>query len=144
MCLVAKTIFSSMIHPLFYYCYPIFGGQSCSWTEKLNSLIVRANQIIKCQHKWSSWSCQRKRRVAVDVFKAVNGITVNNGNYKLVDHKVVTRANNAKLVPPAIKSEAGRKLSYYQGAIVFNSLPINVVKEKSLLIFKNIIKDFVF
>lgn len=31
---VAETIFNSMIHPLFFYCYDIFGGMNKTWIGK--------------------------------------------------------------------------------------------------------------
>jgi hypothetical protein len=140
---VAETIFNSMIHPLFFYCDQILGGLSYTWIEKFESLLTRAKKVIKSRKKWSTWSTQRKRKVTVDVFKAVNNITVND-NYKKVNHSINTRGNRSKLILPIIKTEAGRKLSYYQGILIFNSLPSNIREEKCLLIFKNHLKSFDF
>ena len=129
-----------MIHPLFFYCYDIFGGMNKTWIGKFESLLRRAKHIIKTRKKWSTFVTQRKQKVAIDVFKAVNDITVDS-NYKLVSHSINTRGNRSKLVLPSIKTEAGRKLMYYQGALVFNSLPSNIREEKSMINFKKFLKQ---
>ena len=53
--LVAETIFNSMIHPLFFYCYEIFGGMNNTWLGKFESLLTRAKYIIKSRKKWSTF-----------------------------------------------------------------------------------------
>ena len=45
---------------------------------------------------------------------------------------------------PQIKSEAGRKMSYYQGAYIFNSLSAKIREEKSLVLFRNLVNEFEF
>ena len=52
--------------------------------------------------------------------------------------------NRSSLRFPAIRSKAGRKLSYYQGAIVFNSLNDELRKESSYILFKRKIKNYDF
>ena len=45
---------------------------------------------------------------------------------------------------PRIKTEVGRKLTYYQGALIFNSLSAELREQKSLVLFRNLINKFEF
>ena len=142
---IAETIFKSMIHPLFFYCYPVYSGMSYTWLQKFESLQNRAEMIINNSNckKWATIDIQRTRKIAVDVFKAINGITEHN-RYELVSHSINTRSNNSKLKIPKIRTEAGRKSSYYQGVLVFNRLDSATRQEKCLIRFKNMIRNYEF
>ena len=140
---MAELIFKSMIQPLFYYCHSVFGEMNSSWLNKFESLIVRAKAIIKYNPNVPSFKTGLKRKIALDVFKALNGISLNK-NYEVINHKYNTKRNRSSLRFPAIHSKAGRKLSYYQGAIVFNSLNDELRKESSYILFKRKIKNYNF
>jgi len=143
---VADTIFNAMIHPLFFYCYPVYGGISNTWSQKFESLHKKAKMIInspKCRIR-SAISTQRKRKIALDVFKGIYGLTDNNEGYRFVDHSIRTRSCGTKLILPKIRTEMGRKLSRYQGVLVFNSLDTTIRNEKSFVIFRNLLNAFDF
>ena len=137
---VAETIFNSMIHPLFFYCYPILGGLSNTWNKKIESLLTRAKQVIGYKRVWPTWSTQMKLKIALDVFKALSD--EKNTIYQVTNHSIGTRGNKSKPIIPRIRNESGRKLSYYQGVLVYNSLPLTVIKDmKSLVKFKIFLKN---
>ena len=139
--MVAETIFKSMILPLLFYCYPIFGGISNTWLRKFESLMQKAKFIIKMRKKWPTFNTQLRRKIAIGVFKSQNADT---GKYDMINHTINTRGNNCKFRLPKIRSESGRKLSHYQGALIFNSLPENIRKENSFILFKNLVNNYDF
>lgn len=143
---VADTIFTAMVHPLFFYCYPLYCGMNKTWLQKFESLLARAKVVVNSPKSlsWATIENQRKRKMAIDVFKAVNGMTDNHEGYELLDHSIRTRSCGNKLRLPKIRTEAGRKVSHYQGALIFNSLDTNIRTEKSYVNFKNLLKNFDF
>ena len=45
------------------------------------------------------------------------------GKFEKISHKRETRGNNSKLRLPKVKTEFGRKMFSFQGALIFNKLP---------------------
>ena len=66
----------------------------------------------------------RKRRVCVDVFKSLNntGPEIQLNKFEKFDHGKNTRGNNSLLKLPKVKTESGRSMFSFQGALVFNTL----------------------
>ena len=64
--------------------------------------------------------------------------------FDVFQHNISTRGNGNSLVAPKSKNEAGRRSFNTQGALIFNSLPEHVRNEKSILIFKRLVKNFKF
>ena len=64
--------------------------------------------------------------------------------FDVFQHNISTRGNGNRLVVPKSKNEAGRRSFNTQGALIFNSLPEHVRNEKSILIFKRLVKNFQF
>ena len=137
---VAETIFNSMIQPLIFYCYPVYSRMSNTWVGKFESLYNRARTVVNSRQKWPSFQTRLKRKIVIDVFKAVHN---GNENYSFIEHGLETR-NKSMMRLPRIKSEAGRKTTYYQGALIFNSLSAKIRQEKSLVLFKNLVNEFDF
>ena len=52
------------------------------------------------------------------------------------DHGKDTRGNGSRLVLPKVKTESGRKTFAFQGAMIFNGLPTNLMKEPYFVNFK--------
>ena len=65
-------------------------------------------------------------------------------NYKLIKHRYETRNNEHLLRIPRVRREAGRKLSHFVGASVFNQLPLQTRKEESFMKFKNMLNNIYF
>ena len=85
-----------MIQPLLFYCYPVFGEMNTNWCRKFESLVCRAKEIIKWHRNLPTFKTGLRRRIAVDVFKALNGIS-SNEKYELIDHKYNTKRNKSSL-----------------------------------------------
>ena len=63
--------------------------------------------------------------------------------YEFISHRYETR-NQYLLRIPKVNREAGRKLSHFVGALVFNQLPLQARKEQSFVKFKNILNNIHF
>ena len=88
---------------------------------------------------------QRKRKLAIDVFKSINGLKlINNNNYERIAHTIGTRGNNNTLRIPKCKTEAMKRSTAYQGAAVFNELPVDIRSEESVIKFQKIVNNFNF
>ena len=66
--MVAETIFKSMILPLLFYCYPIFGGISNAWLRKFDA----KSKVHPKSVQWPTFNTQLRRKIAIDVFKSLN------------------------------------------------------------------------
>ena len=60
------------------------------------------------------------------------------------NHKLSTRGNGSRLIIPKTNIEAGRRSFSVQGALLFNELPEKLRNEKSLIGFKNLLRDYNF
>ena len=84
-------------------------------------------------------SCQiRKKRVSIDVFKSLNDSCppLLRNMFERFDHGKETRGNGSRLVLPKVKTEAGRKTFAFQGALIFNGLPTDLMNEPYFINFK--------
>ena len=120
---------------------PVYSGMSNTWLEKFESLLLRAKLVVNCGKKWPTFQIRLQRKIALDVFKAVN---VDDSKYNFIEHGKNTRGNRCLLRLTKIQTETGRKTSYYQGASIFNSLDVNIRQQKNQVLFKNLIKEFNF
>ena len=81
--------------------------------------------------------------MAVDAFKIMHDIKSNDG-VNVIKHKYKTKGNKNTFRLPRVLLMVGRKLSYYQSALVFNELKDDMRKEDSYVRFKNKMKNYVF
>jgi len=132
---VAESIFTSMISPLFFYCNHAFLSMNKTWMNKFESLLNRAKLVINStkSRNWPTVNTQRKRKLLLDVFNCL----------EFISHRYETR-NEYLLRIPKVNREAGRKLSHFFGALVFNQLPLQARKEESFVIFKNKLRNIYF
>eukprot|EP00794_Sanderia_malayensis_P002578 gene2578-2977_t len=88
---------------------------------------------------WDEIARVRNRRIAMDVFKCLNGLSPEQFSevFRRHQHGKGTRGNNSSVVLPPIKTETGKRMLSFQGAQVFNKLPKDIHEEKSLLRFKH-------
>ena len=56
--------------------------------------------------------------------------------FERFDHGKETRGNRSRLVLPKVKTEAGRKTFAFQGALIFNGLPTDLMNEPYFINFK--------
>ena len=107
---------------------------------EFESFFNRAKSVVNSRKKWPLFETRLKRKIAVDVFKSIQGA---DENYVFIEHGPKTR-NKCMLRLPRIKLEAGRKTTFYQGASIFNSLSAKIRQEKSIVLFKNLVNEFEF
>ena len=145
--LVAESIFTAMINPLFFYCYPIYSGISMTWKIKFQSLQNRAKSIINISNSltWPTIESQRNNKILLDVFKSLHGLSASEKpTHELVNHRISTRGNQSLIRLPKIRTEADRKTTYYQSAKLFNSLNHELRNEQVFVNFKRKIKNHTF
>ena len=73
------------------------------------------------------------------VFKCVNNVKMssNFSNYFVrTSHCKNTRGNNSNILIPKVRSENGRKMFAFQGAVQYNKLPMEIRNEQSFVLFK--------
>ena len=64
------------------------------------------------------------------------------GKFEKISHQRETRGNHLKLRLPRVKTESGRKMFSFQGALIFNKLPEDLSNEMSLPIFNRKCRKF--
>ena len=145
---VAESIYFSMILPILLYCYPMYCNISTTSNAKLQSLHNSAEKIVNSSNglKRESLVTVGKRRVFVDVFKSLNNIgpEIQLNKFEKFDHGKNTRGNNSLLKLPKVKTESGRSMFSFQGALIFNTLHESHRNEVSLANFKRKVKSFNF
>ena len=132
----ASAIYNSMIEPIAFYCAPIYLGID-PYLDKLTRLQNKARRVINCANQQSIVE-KIKRQSVTEVFKYLHGLKKNQStiNFKFFDHSIHTRGNGDRLVIPKLNNEAGRRSFVVQGALAFNTLPVELRKERSICRFK--------
>ncbi|CAB4037008.1 Hypothetical predicted protein [Paramuricea clavata] len=145
---VAEKIYKVMIESTLGYCGNLFLGISNSTANRFQQIQDRAINIVYgtnvTPNRWCSIRNVRKLHCVQEVFKCLNGLVPNqfNGIFNKFSHQKETRGNNSKLRLPKVKTETGRKMFSFQGALVFNELPEDLRNETSLLRFKQKCRNF--
>ena len=144
---VAGSIYNTMINPILFYCYPALIALSDTNCNKLQKLKDRATKVITTELielNIPSLKTLREQRVAIDVFKSLNNIgpQLENLTFQRIAHGKNTRGNGSQLLLPKVKTKAGRKTSLFNGTKIYNSLNKNLRDEKSVILFKRKIKEF--
>ena len=145
---VAEKIYKVMIESTLGYCGNLFHGISNTTSNRFQQIQDRAANIVYgtnlTPNRWCSIRNVRKLHCAQEVFKCLNGLVPNqfNGIFNKFSHQKETRGNNSKLRLPKVKTESGRKMLLFQGALVFNQLPEDLRNETSLLHFKQRCRNF--
>ena len=137
----AEKIYKIMVLPVMLYCNNVLLNLSDSHKQKFEDIQNRAKKIVTGSNSplnWPSANDIRNRRCIHEVFKCLHNIApaAIHNCFTRLSHSKNTRGNNTNLTLPKVKTECGRKLFSYQGALIFNKLPDDVKMEHSLLLFK--------
>ena len=131
-----------MIRPIIKYCYQLQLGLPMGTIAKLQSIQDIAAKIVKpyeTTEYWERIAEIRNRRVAIDVFKCLHGLAPE--QFTRLSHRQQygknTRGNNSALVLPPVRTESGRRMFAFQGALFFNKLPKDTRDKESLIRFKH-------
>ena len=143
----AINVFNHMIVPLFSYCSLLKLSFSNTQLNMLKSIENRARAIVLKYDSTVSFSPKIRNAEKLKVCSFVHDVINNNVSYPFTEYfrlkstKSHTRNNGYFIHVPNFKLEYGRASLKYQGAKIFNELPLDVrtkVRDKS---FKSIIKD---
>ena len=137
----AEAIYKSMIRPLITYSDLVLLCLSNSNIKKLERLQDRAENCVfgkSTSSYWPSLQSERQRKAAVFTYKCVNGLTppIFKDYFTKISHGKGTRGDAVNLKIPNAKLEAYRRSIQFQGAVIFNKLPMELKTETSLLRFK--------
>ena len=137
----AATIYKSMVIPTLTYCPLVTSCVSHTLINRLEHLEQRARKIISIQNATeipSIISIFRKRSCTF-VFKCLTGDVCSNftNYFECIKHNVQTRNNEMMLRLPRVRTVVGQKGFYFDGAKIFNELPCNIRKQKTLKKFKD-------
>jgi hypothetical protein len=126
----ATAIYKSMLVPLFTYCSIITCQTNETHKKKVKSFENRARKIIykDCQIVPGIPSIEHlmKKRLLQNVYKCLNGETIENfkNYFEILTNN--TRNKNILLRMPKIKLESSKKSFFYYGAKCFNELPSEI------------------
>ena len=136
-----EKMYKIMVLPVMLYCNNVLLNLSDSHKRKFEDIQNRAKKIVTGSNSppnWPSVNDIRNRRCNHEVFKCLHNIApaALHNCFTRLSHFKNTRGNNTNLSLPKVKTECGRKLFLYQGALIFNELPDELKMEHSLLLFK--------
>ena len=147
-----RSIFMSLVQPHFDYCNSVWGCCGKTLVSKLQKLQNRAARILTYSNYdanadnlikklgWIKLDSQRSIHKAVVVYKSLNGLTPDYLSSKFVDRSSVSnyslRDTEGKLAIPQPHTNYMKNSFSYSGAVLWNSLPIELRQADSLSAFR--------
>ena len=136
----AETIYKVTILPILLYCNNVFLHMAPSKKMVYENIQRRALKVINGNRdsvQLEKVSSIRNKMCALEVFKSLNSVLPHafRNYFTRVKHRQYTRANAKNMVLSKVKSEAGKKAFYFQGAKIFNKLTDEMKCETSILRF---------
>jgi len=135
--MAALRIYQAFVLPSILYCSCINYFQQPYRRDLLKFLECRAQNIINANgSKFPTIEHIHKRKVCKMVRKCINGELDNFRNYfDIIKHTKATRNNKLTIRLPMLRLESTKKSFYFYGALLYNSLPINLRAEESMRVF---------
>ena len=147
-----RSIFMSLVQPHFDYCNSVLGCCGKTLARKFQKLQNRAPRILTYSNYdanadnlikklgWIKLDSQRSIHKAVMVYKSLNGLTPDYLSSKFVDRSSVSnyslRGTEGKLAIPQPHTNYMKNSFSYSGAVLWNSLPIELRQADSLSAFR--------
>ena len=142
----ARQIYQALILPLFDYCSPVWDKLSVTLSDKLQKLQNRAARVITRSSydttasillnrlNWDNLSTRRKKLKATLMFKIIKGLfpTYLQDLFSIHSAKYNLRDSEIKLNLPKPRTNYCKRALGYSGALLWNSLPVNLTKSDSL------------
>ena len=137
-----RMIYQMMILPLLTYSSIVNLDLNAANVRLLNSLSIRAEYVINDGERVNTIQNEIKKQSCKFVRKCLDGAMCSNfDNYfKLMNHGLNTRNNNATIMLPKVKLAGAKKSFYFTGAKIYNELPINISKEKNFNSYVKLLK----
>jgi hypothetical protein len=147
------TIFHSLIQPHFDYCSVVWGNCNKTLTTKLQKLQNRSARVLTFSGYdtnadgllqdlgWENLETQRQIHQAIIVYKSINTLAPEYLRSKFVDRSCVSgyslRDTVGKLAVPFPRINYLRNSFSYSGAVIWNSLPVELRQANSLNSFRS-------
>lgn len=134
----AYKIFEMVIVPIIMYSTMISLNLTNTQRNKLISLKSRAERIIGGGVKVKTFENRMKTKACIFVRQCLDGDCCRNfENYFEINNHTKRTRNNGKLVKiPSVKLEFGKKAFKFQGAKIFNELPLSIRDITSVVEFQ--------
>ena len=142
------SIFNSLVQPHFDYCSVVWGNCSKTFSTKLQKLQNRAARIINVNADllidrlgWKKLDSQRQIHRATMVYKSLNGLAPHYLREKFVERNTITdyalRDSEGKLAIPPPHTNFMKNSFSYSGAVLWNTLPVELRQASSLRTFRS-------
>ena len=148
----AKTIYNSLIKPLFDYCdvvWDTIGAVSSTRLQKLNNRAARVitqtgyevrSSDIRNQLGWSTLDERRQNHKSIMMYKVLNGIAPaylkRYFSYGADTSRYFLRGSGVNLSLPKPNTDYMKKSLKFSGAKLWNSLPVQLKRLPTLSSFK--------
>ena len=147
-----RSVYMSLVQPHFDYCDSVWGSCTKALANKLQKLQNRAARILTHsnydvnadfliqQLGWKKLHSQRSIHKAVMIYKSLNGLAPDYLSAKFLDRSSVCnyslRGTEGKLAVPMPHTNYMKNSFSYSGAVLWNSLPIELRQANSLTAFR--------
>ena len=147
------SIFNSLVQPHFDYCSVVWGNCSKTLSTKLQKLQNRAARIITYSNfdvnadllidrlGWKKLDSQRQIHRDTMVYKSLNGLAPHYLREKFVERNTLTdyslRDSEGKLAIPLPHTNFIKNSFSYSGAVLWNTLPVELRQASSLRTFRS-------
>ena len=153
-------IYNALVQPHFDYCSVVWGNCNKSLSIKLQKLQNRAARILTSSSYdanaddlfvklgWQKLNLQRDLKTATMVYKSLNGLAPDYLKSMFTNRSATStyslRNCEGKLALPLPRTNFLKNSFSYNGAVLWNSLPINLRQAQSLASFKTGCRGFLF
>ena len=147
-----RSVYMSLVQPHFDYCDSVWGNCTKALANKLQKLQNRAARILTHsnydanadfliqQLGWKKLHSQRSIHMGVMIYKSLNGLAPDYLSAKFLDRSSVCnyslRDTEGKLAVPMPHTNYMKNSFSYSGAVLWNSLPIELRQANSLTAFR--------
>ena len=153
-------IYNTLVQPNFDYCSVVWGNCNKSLSIKLQKLQNLAARILTSSSYdagaddlfarlgWQKLNLQRKLKTVTMVYKSLNGLAPDYLKSMFTNRSTIStyslRNCEGKLAVPLPRTNFLKNSFSYSGALLWNSLPINLRQAQSLASFKSGCRGFLF
>jgi hypothetical protein len=141
-------IYNALVQPHFDYCSVVWGNCNKTLSTKLQKLQNLAARILTSSPGdliirlgWKKLDVQRKLQTATTVYKSLNGLAPDYLRSKFTDRSEISsyslRDCEGKLAVPLPRTNFLRNSFSYNGAMLWNSLPVKLRQAQTLASFKS-------
>ena len=157
---VLNIVYKTTIQPIFDYCITVWGNstkQNIKTLQILQNCVARAvlgnfdfNSSVSLMIKQLKWSTVQNRYTyftCIMVYKCLNGLApdylINLFKYISETHSYITRnVSNNNLALPSLSTSLYKRSFSYNGALLWNSLPLYIRNSSSLNTFKSMLSHY--